>query len=330
MIIAEIGQAHDGSVGIAHSYIDALKNSGVDAVKFQTHIADAESSVYEKFRIPFSYVDKTRYDYWRRMEFDFVQWAEIKSHCEENGLEFISSPFSQQAVELLEKIGVKRYKIASGEMHNYLMIDTIAATKKPIIMSTGMATLDDLDEITAHVQDLNVDFSLLQCTTKYPTQHKNWGLNMISIMKDRYNCRVGYSDHSGEIYSALAAAACGADIIEFHVVFHKHMFGPDAIASIGIDDVPKLTTGIKQIKESLIVNFKKDTLEIESKNKLLFAKSLCVRSALKAGHVIQERDLETKKPAGYGISPRDYKLVCGKKIIRDLARNDFINYSDII
>jgi N,N'-diacetyllegionaminate synthase len=122
-IIAEIGQAHDGSLGILHSFIDALKNTGIDAVKFQTHIAKAESSIYEPFRVEFSYEDKTRFDYWKRMEFSLDEWKEIKKHCDDVGLEFMSSPFSNLAVDYLEEIGIKKYKIGSGEVSNFLMLE---------------------------------------------------------------------------------------------------------------------------------------------------------------------------------------------------------------
>src|SRR4051812_1035891 len=145
MIIAEIAQAHDGSVGILHSYIDALAKTGIDAIKFQTHIAEAESSEFEAFRVPFSYVDKTRYDYWKRMELSIEQWIEVRRHCDKAGLEFISSPFSCKAVDVLEEAGVNRYKIGSGEVTNLLLLEKIGATGKPVILSSGMSTMEDLD-----------------------------------------------------------------------------------------------------------------------------------------------------------------------------------------
>src|SRR5690606_28216777 len=135
LIIAEIGQAHEGSLGIAHSYIDALSKTGVDAVKFQVHIAEAESSEFEPFRIKFSTQDKTRFDYWKRMEFSLEQWQELKSHCEEAGVEFMVSTFSYAAVDLLDRLEVKRYKIGSGEVGNFLMLEKIAETGKPVILS---------------------------------------------------------------------------------------------------------------------------------------------------------------------------------------------------
>ena len=141
MIIAEIAQAHDGSVGILHSYIEALATTGVDAVKFQTHIAEAESSEFETFRIPFSYVDKTRFDYWQRMELTCDQWIEVREHCHKAGMKFISSPFSCKAVDLLEEAGVDSYKIGSGEVNNHLLLEKIGLTGKPVILSSGMSNL---------------------------------------------------------------------------------------------------------------------------------------------------------------------------------------------
>ena len=145
MIIAKIGQTHDGSLGILHSYIDALAPIGIDAIKFQTHIAEAESSPYEQFRIAFSYVDKTRYDYWKRMELTLEKWIEVKAHCDSVGLQFISSPFSCAAVDLLEKVGIHQYKVGSGEINNHLLLQKIAETGKPVILSSGMSNLQELD-----------------------------------------------------------------------------------------------------------------------------------------------------------------------------------------
>ena len=201
-IIAEIGQAHDGSLGIAHSYIDALAETGVTAVKFQTHIADSESSSFEKFRTKFTYEDKSRFDYWKRMEFTIDQWAGLKNHCEKIGLEFISSPFSIKAVELLEKLDVKKYKIGSGEVNNFLMLEHISRTKKPIILSSGLSSFEELDYTVNFLKKRNVDISVLQCTTKYPAISGEWGLNLIPKIKNRYGTKVGYSDHM-EIFSHL-------------------------------------------------------------------------------------------------------------------------------
>src|SRR3954469_9825750 len=144
-LIAEIAQAHEGSLGILYSYIDAVAKTGVQAIKFQMHIAEAESSIHEPFRVQFSKEDATRYDYWKRMEFSLDQWKAIKKHCDEAGLDFICSPFSNLAVDWLEEIGVERYKIGSGEVNNFLILEKIAQKGKPVILSSGMSSYEELD-----------------------------------------------------------------------------------------------------------------------------------------------------------------------------------------
>ncbi|GEO09397.1 N-acetylneuraminate synthase family protein [Segetibacter aerophilus] len=329
MIIAEIGQAHDGSVGILHSYIDALADSGVDAIKFQTHIAEAESSAFETFRVPFSYVDKTRFDYWQRMQLTTAQWVEIKNHCHKVGVLFFSSPFSCKAVDILEEAGVDGYKIGSGEVTNLLMLEKIAGTGKPVILSSGMSTLEELDVAVQIFKENKVQVAVLQCTTSYPTEPEQWGLHIIKQLNIRYNIATGLSDHSGDIVSCLAATALGAEILEFHVVFDKRMFGPDAKASIEIDEVGRLVKGVKQIKDSLKNKYCKNGLsENMSGLKQLFGKSLCINKHLPADHTITVEDLESKKPSGYGIAPSDYKSIIGKKLNKALHQWEFLNYED--
>jgi len=328
MIIAEIAQAHDGSLGILHSYIDALTTTGVDAVKFQTHIADAESSAYEPFRVKFSYEDATRFDYWRRMEFTPEQWAGIKQHCDDKGLEFISSPFSNMAVDLLEKLGVKRYKVGSGEITNHLLLQKIAATQKPVILSSGMSSWNELDEAVSIFQSKNIPVSVLQCISAYPSKPEQWGLHIIQQLKLRYNIPVGYSDHSGDIYASLAAAALGAEIFEFHAVFDKRMFGPDTPASIIIDDIHKLAMGIKQIATSLQHTAAKDNSGMQQM-KSIFEKSLAVNTSLPKGTVLQFEHLEAKKPKGHGLNAADYTQVIGKTLAKSKQQWDFLQANDI-
>jgi len=329
-IIAEIAQAHEGSLGIAHSYIDALANTGVDAVKFQTHIADAESSEYEQFRVNFSYEDKTRFDYWKRMEFTAEQWAGLKEHCEEKGMEFISSPFSIAAVELLERIGVKRYKIGSGEMTNYLMLQKIAETGKPIILSSGMSDLTELDETISFLRKWENPLSLLQCTTAYPTQPEEWGLQMIQFLKERYKMPVGFSDHSANIFAGLAAVTLGAEILEFHVVFNHEMFGPDAKASLTLEQTKSLVDGVRSIEKSLKVDYLKDDVGKFIELKTLFGKSLTTKRAVKAGEIVTINDLESTKPGNKGISAKYFQQIVGKKWVADFPGHHFIKEQDIV
>lgn len=328
-IIAEIAQAHDGSLGIAHSYIDALAATGVHAVKFQTHIAAAESSMYEPFRVKFSYEDATRYDYWKRMEFTAEQWAGLKTHCEEKGLEFISSPFSCAAVDLLEALGVKKYKIGSGEVSNLLMLEKIARTGKEIILSSGMSSLAELDTTIAILKPFGNKVSVMQCTTAYPTVAGQWGLDLIPLLKERYHLPAGFSDHSGNIYACLAATALGAELLEFHAVFDKNMFGPDAKASLTIEQVKELVQGVNEISKDLQTKASKESSESFSDLKKIFQKSLAVNKDLDAGHEISFYDLETKKPAGYGIDAKDFKTVIGKSLKQKKAAQDFLNKDDL-
>ncbi len=327
-IIAEIGQAHEGSLGILHSYIDAIANTGVNAIKFQTHIAEAESSLHEPFRVKFSYEDKTRFDYWKRMEFNLEQWIEIKNHCDKVGLEFMSSPFSNAAVDLLEKIGVKKYKIGSGEVNNLLLLEKIIKTKKPIIISSGMSSLEELDQTVAFLKLKKATFSILQCTTSYPTKPEQYGLNVIKELKERYNVTVGYSDHSSKIETCIAAYTLGADILEFHAVFDKRIFGPDSKSSLTIDEIKSLTSAISNIEVSLNNPIdKKDNSKFKNL-KDIFEKSLAVNKNMKKGDVLTFEDLEGKKPKGFGINANEFEKYLGKKINRDLIKWDFINIKD--
>ena len=329
-IIAEIAQAHEGSLGIAHSYIDALAETGVNAVKFQTHIAEAESSKEEQFRVNFSYEDITRYDYWKRMEFSPEQWMGLKQHCEEKNMEFISSPFSLAAVDLLEKINVNKYKIGSGELTNYLMLDKIARTKKPIILSSGMSDWSELDDTINFLTPYGNPLSLLQCTTAYPTQPNQWGLSAIGEMRLRYGLPIGFSDHSADIIACLAAATLGATILEFHVVFHHQMFGPDAKASLTLEQTKQLVKSVRAIETALSSPHQKNDASNFTQLKNMFGKSLSVNKDLSKGHMITINDLESKKPGNQGIAAKEFQKVIGKELKRDLEKWSFLKDDDLI
>ena len=329
MIIAEIGQAHDGSLGTIYAYIDALSKTGVDVIKFQMHIAEAESSIYEPFRVKFSKQDASRMDYWKRMEFTFEQWEGIKKHCENLGMEFMASPFSNSAVELLEKLNVLRYKVGSGEVNNLLIIQKIAETRKPILISSGMSNYEEIDQTIKFLKPFDNPLSILQCTTAYPTKPEEWGLNIISELKNKYNLPVGFSDHSGDIYACLAAAVLGSEIFEFHVVFDKRQFGPDTSSSITIEQTKILVKGIKDIQKSLSSPINKLDNQKFSNLKDIFEKSLAINKDLTVGHVISFSDLEAKKPAKMGIPASKFKDIIGRVLINNLNKWDFINYKDL-
>ena len=329
-IIAEVAQAHDGSLGMAHAYIDAVAKTGCNAIKFQTHIAEAESSIYEPFRVQFSKQDATRLDYWKRMEFTLEQWQGLKQHCDTVGIEFMSSPFSNAAVDLLEQVGVKRYKIGSGEVNNLVLLEKIAQTGKPVIVSSGMSSLKELDQTIAFLRDRNVAVSVLQCTTAYPTKPEEYGLNVISILKERYQIPVGFSDHSSSIETCIAAVALGAEILEFHVVFDKEMFGPDAKASLTLKETSQLVKAVNNVALAIQNPIDKYDNSNFSELKSIFEKSLAINKNLEEGHLIAFEDLETKKPKGYGIEASLFQEVIGKRLNKDVNKWAFLNWDDLV
>lgn len=325
--IAEIGLAHDGSLGMAHSYIDALAETGVNAVKFQMHLAVYESSEHEKFRVNFSYEDSSRYDYWQRTSFSLEQWIGLKEHCERLNMDFIVSPFSIEACRRLSEIGVKTFKIGSGELNNFLLLDTINQLGEKVILSSGLSNYKDLEDALLRFNKIDFqNISLLQCTTAYPTMPEEWGLNNIKEYKNKYsNITIGYSDHSGQIYSSLAAIAMGAEIIEFHTVFDKKMFGPDSQSSLTISEISSLVVGGNKIHKSIQSPIDKDQ-HLDQELRDIFGKSLAINKELKKGDRIKLTDLETKKPANMGISATEYEKLINQKITKDLSKGDFLKY----
>ncbi|MDQ7011967.1 MAG: N-acetylneuraminate synthase family protein, partial [Mariprofundaceae bacterium] len=250
-VIGEVAQAHDGSLGMAHAFIDAIAEAGADAVKFQTHIAAEESSPLEPWRVKFSPQDETRYDYWKRMEFTAEQWAGLAQHARERGLVFLSSPFSEAAVDLLEKLDMPAWKVASGETNNPILLERMAATGKPILLSTGMSALDEIDRVTAWIQAQGVPLAIFQCTSRYPSPPETIGLNMLSVFRQRYGVPVGLSDHSACIYAGLAAATLGANLLEVHVTLSREAFGPDVVASLTTAELRQLVEGVRFIEQTL-------------------------------------------------------------------------------
>ncbi len=328
LTIAEIGQAHNGSYAKLLEYIDAVAKTGVKAIKFQTHIAEAESSIYEPFRVKFS-DDATRFDYWKRMEFTQQQWIEIGERCKKLGLLFISSPFSNKAVDVLEKAGVEQYKIGSGEVTNFLLLKKVIATAKPIIISSGMSSLAELDATVSFLKKNKASFSILQCTTSYPTQPKDYGLNVIGVLKERYKVTIGFSDHSADIATGIAAVTLGAEILEFHVVFSKEDFGPDVTSSLTMEETTALIDSVERISEAIENPIDKSDNNRFTDLKNIFEKSLAVNKDLPAGHILSFDDLEGKKPKGYGLDASTFEAVIGRKLTRNMKQWDFLNEQDI-
>ena len=328
-VVAEIAQAHDGSLGILHSLIDAAAATGVDAVKFQVHIAHAESSELEPFRVRFSSVDLTRYDYWKRMELPRAEWCRLKKRCDELGVEFLATPFSNAAVDLLEEIGINRYKVGSGDIANPLLLERIAKTGKEVILSTGLGSLDELDAATAKLLEREIPHAILQCTTSYPTIAEDVGLAWITRFKERYRCPVGLSDHSGTIYSGIGAVALGAVVVETHVTFDRRMFGPDSKASLTVDEFSQMVEGIRFIEKARGSGPEKTLDDSKLELRRMFGKTLAVNRDMSAGEVLTLEDLEGKKPGNAGISVDQIDSVVGRILQVGKRQWEFLRQDDL-
>lgn len=322
-VIAEVGLAHDGSVGIAKSFIDLISDAGADAVKFQMHIAEEESSSKEKFRKKFSSQDSTRWDYWKRTSFTIKQWMELKKYSEKKKLVFLCSPFSLKAVEILNNLKIAAWKIASGELSNSIMIKKILKlSKKPLILSTG---LSDEKEITSILKFLNKkNICLLQCTSQYPTEIKNAGHKYIKLFKKKYKCLSGLSDHTGNINSLLSAISFGANIIETHVTFNSQFFGPDTASSISFQELKFLCAFNQDLNAINNSKFSKKKISLNQKRMIkLFTKSLVLNKDKIKGEKIKLDDLDSKKPL-VGIKSSEFKKLVGKKIKFNLSKGTFL------
>lgn len=329
LVVGEVAQAHDGSLGMAHAFIDAIAAAGADAVKFQTHIASAESSLAEPFRVKFSRQDATRYDYWKRMEFTEEQWRGLAEHACRCGLIFLSSPFSVEAAELLIRVGVPMWKIASGEVSNTYLLERILETKLPILLSTGMSPLEEIDTVVRRIQSCGSTLAVLQCTPIYPCPPEKIGVNLISSFRERYGCFVGLSDHSGTIYPGLAAAMLGIDVLEVHVTLSREMFGPDVIASVTTTELRQLVEGIRFIEKMKGNPINKDAAAREmAPMRDLFTKSVVAREHLKAGTVLKEEDLAIRKP-GTGIPANRLHELIGRRLRCDVAANELLSMNHL-
>ncbi len=328
-VIAEIAQAHDGSLGAAHAYIDAVAASGADAIKFQTHFAAEESTLDEPFRVKFSFQDATRYDYWKRMEFSEDQWAGLARHASEKSVLFLSSPFSVKAARMLKRIGMPAWKIGSGELGSDELIAAMAENRSPFLISSGMSRFEDIERCVKRVRAEDLPFAVFQCASMYPTPLANVGLNVIDEIRRRFGCPSGLSDHSGSVFPGLAALARGSDLLEVHVTFDKRMFGPDAPASVTLDELRFLCEARKAFHHMDSNPVDKDKaaeqfLEIKS----MFTKSLAPARPLSKGTVIEADMLTLKKP-GTGMPAAEMEKITGRRLTRDVRPERLLRWEDI-
>lgn len=324
-IIAEVGSVHDGSVGNATRLIDLAAECGADAVKFQTHIAEAET--LRGAPMPPYFKGEPRFEYFQRTGFSSEAWRKLKQHADARGVEFMSSPFSEEAVELLEEVGVARYKIPSGEVTNTPMLERIAATGKPVLLSSGMSDWKELDTAVEIFRG-KADLTVLQCTTEYPCANQAVGLNVIGEMKARWGLPVGFSDHTLDNHAALAAVALGAVAVEKHLTFSKRMYGSDAPHSAEPAQFADLVKGIRAISDMLSSPVDKASAESFRSMKQIFEKSVVSVVEIPQGATITRAMLGVKKP-GTGIPAARLSEVVGARAARRIPAETLIGEADL-
>ena len=262
------------------------------------------------------------------MEFNPEQWFELADHARQRGLIFISSPFSVEAVDLLEGIGMPCWKIASGETGNPFLLERILRTKKPILLSTGLSNWREIDTLVEKIKKEEVPLLVMQCTTQYPVQAERVGLNLIREIQTRYGIPAGLSDHSGRIYPGLAATVLGAAVVEVHVTLDRRMFGPDVPASLTPEELSQLAEGSKFLWTALQNPVSKQDLSTDQMElKTIFGKSLFLVRNLKHGEKIQEADLSARKP-GDGIPAYRIQEIKGKTVRHDIYAGNFLREED--
>lgn len=324
LVIAEIGNNHDGSVQQAERLIDAAADAGVDAVKFQTHIAEAE--MHPSTPTP-PHFDEPRWEFTKRMELSADDHRRLRRYAEERGLIFFSSPFSVEAVELLEEIGNPLYKIASGEVTNPPLLEAVAATGKPALLSTGMSGLDDVERAIEILRDGGGDLLVMQCTSSYPAPPEKVNLRAMAAMGERFGLPFGLSDHTSDIHTAIAAVALGANAIEKHFTLSRRLYGPDHHASLVPEELARLVDGVRQVEAALGSGEKARDSSLDPA-RATFEKSVVTRVAIPAGAEIVREMLTTKRP-GTGIPAIRLPEVVGRRAGRHIEQNALVEPADL-
>lgn len=323
-VVAEIGSVHDGSFGNAAKLVEAAAKAGADAVKFQTHIAAAET--LRDAPMPPYFRGEPRYAYFERTAFTRGQWRELRDRCRDCGVEFLSSPFSIEAVDLLEEVGVARYKIASGEVTNLPLLERVAAAGKPVLLSSGMSDWEELDAAVAVLR--GSPLTVLQCASQYPCPDERVGLNVLAEMRERYRVPVGLSDHTLANHAAFAAVALGACVVEKHFTFSRLMYGSDAPHSAEPAEFAELVRGIRAIEAMLAHPVDKADAAPWAEMKRVFQKSLVSLADIPRGARLSPSTVGIKKP-GTGLPPSRYRAAMGRRAARDIPADRVIVEEDV-
>jgi N,N'-diacetyllegionaminate synthase len=327
-IIAEVGSVHDGSFGNACKLIELAATCGADVVKFQTHLAEHET--LPTAPAPSYFQGEPRYEYFRRTSFTPSQWAYLRDQCQEFGIQFMSSPFSLEAIDLLEDLDVNSYKVPSGEVSNLPLLEKLSELGKPVHLSSGMSSWMELDKAVSILKG-KVDLTVMQCTSAYPCPAELVGLNVISEIKFRYgvDVNVGFSDHTAGIAAGPAAAALGASIIEKHLTFSRKMYGSDASNALEPSDFTLYSHLVRETWAMMSNPVNKDNLTPFLEMKHVFEKSIVTARPVLQNSIIVRDDLAFKKP-GDGIPSSDYLSLIGRRANKDLPVNYKFTHDDLI
>lgn len=326
IVIAEAGVNHNGRLSLAMQMVDKAKEVGADFIKFQTFIPELVMSKFAKkaeYQIQSTGKEETQLEMVRKLKLSFSDFYLLKQYCDRLKIRFLSTPFDQQSIDFLNEIGMDLWKIPSGEVTNYPYLIKIAKTGKPIIMSTGMCTLEDID---AAIQVLNThgcgSITLLHCTTEYPAPYKEVNLKAMNTLRDTFNLPIGYSDHTKGITIPIAAAAMGAVVIEKHFTLDRNMEGPDHKASLEPNELKTMIEAIRCIEVSMGDGIKRPT-QSEIKNMSIARKSIVAKKNIKKGEQFTVENICAKRP-GVGISPMKWNEVIGQFAKQSFEEDELI------
>ncbi len=328
IIIAEAGVNHNGSLETAKKMVDAAVAAGVDFIKFQTFKADklvskqAEQADYQKINIG---KEESQYSMLEKLQLSEEAHRELMLYCQGKGIHFFSTAFDLDSVEFLASLNLGLWKIPSGEITNYPYLKKIAQTGEPVILSTGMCTMEDIENAIA-VLTVNgknkEDITVLHCNTEYPTPMQDVNLMAMQTISNKLGVKVGYSDHTLGIEVPIAAVALGATIIEKHFTLDRNMEGPDHKASLEPDELKVMVLAIRNIEQAL-GTADKIVSDSERKNMTVARKSIVAAIPINKGELFTEQNLTVKRP-GNGISPMRWEEVLGKRAIRDFQPDELI------
>lgn len=328
-IIAEAGVNHNGDVKLAYKLIDAAKESGADCVKFQTFVPEklvsstAKKADYQTVNIGKADEELSQLEMLKQLSLPFEDYVGLKEYADQLGIDFISTPFECDSVEFLNTLDIPFWKIPSGQVKNLPYLLAIAKTKKPVVMSTGMCTMDEVkDSIRILKKNGTPSVTVLQCNTQYPTPYEDVNLNVIKTMKKELGVPVGYSDHTLGIAMPIAAVAVGATVIEKHFTLDRNMKGPDHKASLEPNELKTMVESIRSVEKAM-GNYDKKPSPSETPTMAVARESIIASKPIKKGDVLTEDNLIVKRP-GTGIDPMKWFEVIGTKAIRDFEADELI------